>query len=98
MKFYYVAFLLMTSFLEQVENLWSGKHIATKHDKNHDILLCQIDGFFVEVYYPKENDTLRKFEPVANRNQLLFYRNQIDINRLLKIMHNPSWKLIYCRL
>lgn len=83
MKFYYVAFLLMTSFLEQVENVWSGKHIATKHDKNHDILLYQIDGFFVEVYYHREYNVIRKFEPVANKNQLLFYGDQIDYNNLL---------------
>ena len=72
MKFYYVAFLLMTSFLEQVENVWSGKHIATKHDKNHDILLYQIDGFFVEVYYHREYNSIREFESAANKNQLLF--------------------------
>ena len=83
MKFYYVVFLLMTSFLEQVENVWSGKHIATKHDKNHDILLYQIDGFFVEVYYHREYNVIRKFEPVANKNQLLFYGDQIDYNNLL---------------
>jgi len=55
----------MTSFLEQVENVWSGKYIATKHDKIHDILLYQIDAFFVEVYYHREKNKIRKFEPVA---------------------------------
>jgi hypothetical protein len=44
MKFYYAAFLLMTSFLEQVENVWSGKHLATRHDKEFDILLYKVDG------------------------------------------------------
>jgi len=34
----------MTSFLEQVENVWSGKHLATRHDKEFDILLYKVDG------------------------------------------------------
>ena len=61
--------------LEQIEAVWSGKHLATRHDKDYDILLYQIDGFFVEVYYHRENNSIRKFEPVANKNQLLFYGN-----------------------
>jgi len=73
MKFYYVAFLLMTSFLEQVENVWGGKHLATRHNEIHDILLYKIDGFFVEVYYHRENNTIRKFKPIANKNQGDFF-------------------------
>ena len=69
--------------MEQIEAVWSGKHLATRHDKYHDILLYQIEGFFVEVYYHRENNSIRKFEPVANKNQLLFYGDQIDIDSVM---------------
>jgi len=61
--------------MEQIEAVWSGNNIATRKDELHDILLYKIDGFFDEVYYHKENNSIRKFEPVTNKNQLLFYGN-----------------------
>ena len=61
---------------EQAEIVWSGKHIGSRHDEKHDILLYQIDGFFVEVFYRREYYVIRKFEPVTNKNQLSI--NEID--------------------
>ena len=69
--------------MEQIEAVWSGKHLATRHDEIHDILLYQIDGFFVEVYYNNEYNKIRKFEPIADKKQLLFYGDQIDIDRVM---------------
>ena len=69
--------------MEQIEAVWSGKMIAQRVDDVFDILLYQIDGFFVEVYYHRENNSIRKFEPIANKKQLLFYGDQIDIERIM---------------
>jgi len=41
--------------------------IAQRADDVFDILLYQIDGFFVEVYHHRENNSIRKFEPIWTR-------------------------------
>ncbi|HMK18315.1 MAG TPA: hypothetical protein VK492_08950 [Chitinophagaceae bacterium] len=69
--------------MEQIEAVWSGKMIAQRANEVFDILLYQIDGFFVEVYYHRENNYLRKFESITNKNQLLVYGNQLDSLNLL---------------
>ena len=73
----------MLDEMEQIEAVWGGTHIGNRKDKIHDILLYKIDGFFVEVYYHREYNSIRKFEPIANKNQLLFYGDQIDIDKVM---------------
>ena len=69
--------------MEQAEAIWSGKQVAMRSDDVHDILLYQIEGIFVEVYYHREYNVIRKFEPIANKDQLLFYGDQIDISKVM---------------
>lgn len=69
--------------MEQAEAIWSGKQVAMRADDVHDILLYQIDGFYVEVYYHREYNVIRKFEPIASKDQLLFYGDQIDIEKVM---------------
>lgn len=37
--------------MEQAEAVWSGTHISDRQDETHNILLYQIDAFYVEAYY-----------------------------------------------
>jgi hypothetical protein len=37
--------------MEQQEAIWEGVLIADRQDEEHRILLYQIDGFYVEVFY-----------------------------------------------
>jgi hypothetical protein len=62
--------------MAQAEAIWSGKHVATRQDEEHEVLLYKIDGFFVEVFYHGAYNAIRKFVPIANKDQLLFYGNQ----------------------
>jgi hypothetical protein len=44
---------------EQAETLWDkGVQLGERFDEEHHILLYQIDGFYVEVFYhPRHNTT-----------------------------------------
>ena len=70
--------------MEQAEAVWSGVHIADQEDQEHSILLYQIDSFYVEVYYHKELNVIRRFKPFSSTEQLQPYLNQIDIVGKLK--------------
>lgn len=56
--------------MEQAEIVWEGKHIADREDAEHSILLYEYKDLFVEVYYHKEHNDIRKFN-AFNRKELL---------------------------
>lgn len=68
--------------MEQAEAVWSGTHIGTRPDANFDILLYQVDGFYVEVYYEREHNTITRLRSFSSVNQLEPYLGQIDIKGL----------------
>ncbi len=77
---------LQADEMEQAEAVWDGVHIATRDDGEHSILLYQInstESFYVEVYYHKEHNVLRKFRPFKTTDLLELYADQIDIVKLL---------------
>lgn len=58
---------------EQAEKVWEGKVISTRQDGIHDILLYRIGELFVEAYYHKEYNILRKFIAYNEHELLDFY-------------------------
>jgi len=70
--------------MEQAEAVWSGTHIGSRQDEIHNILLYQIDSFYVEAYYNREHNELVRFRSFASPDQLLPYLGQINIDELLK--------------
>ena len=69
---------------EQAEAVWSSVQIGDRRDDVYSFLLYQIDSFYVEVYYHREYNLIRKFRGFSNPDQLLPYLNQINIDELLK--------------
>lgn len=61
--------------MEQSEAIWSGKLAGTREDSEYRILLYKIDGFYVEVYYHKEHNVIKKFRPFTDKNELCAYVN-----------------------
>lgn len=48
--------------MEQAEALWNkGVHISKREDDVHRFILYQIDAFYVDVWYHKEYNVIRKF-------------------------------------
>ena len=71
---------------QQGNVIWSGTRVATRHDDEHEIVLFQIDGLFVEVFFNRTMDVIRKIEAIGNLNQLLIYLKPYEAkhNRIVK--------------
>ena len=71
---------------EQAKAVWAGARVAKRHDKEDEIVLFQIDGFFVEVFFNSTYDVIRKIEAIENIDQLLLYLhpNKAKHNRIVK--------------
>ena len=65
--------------MEQQEAIWDGVHIADRDEGEHKILLYQIDAFYVEVFYHKEYNVIRKYLPFNSIDKLAPYLEQIEI-------------------
>lgn len=65
----------MLDEMEQQEAIWEGKPMGTREDNEHKILLYKIDSFYVEVYYHKEYNVIRKFHPFDDSRLLAPYYN-----------------------
>ena len=68
--------------MEQAEAVWSGVHLGERQDEEHSILLYQIDSFYVEVYYHREYNVIRRIRSFSSLDQLAPYLSQIDISEL----------------
>ena len=58
---------------QQAIAIWSGTRVATRHDEEHEIVLYQVDGLFVEVFFNMTYDVIIKIEAIGNLNHLLIY-------------------------
>jgi hypothetical protein len=71
--------------MEQAEALWDkGVHIAERNDEEHNILLYQIDNFYVEVYYHREYNIISRLRAFSSTEQLHLYIGEINIDKLTK--------------
>ena len=61
--------------MEQAEAVWSGVQINQRDDGTHTILLYKVYDFFVEIYYHKQYNVIRKFEALME-NQLMLYTDR----------------------
>ncbi len=66
--------------MEQAEAVWDGAFVADREDYVHKILLYQIDSFYVEVFYHKEYNVIRRFRSFSSTEQLKPYLEKIKLN------------------
>ena len=66
--------------MEQAEAVWDGDFIADREDAEYKILLYQIDSFYVEIYYHKEYNVIRRFRSFSSTDQLQPYFEKINLN------------------
>jgi hypothetical protein len=75
---------------KQAGATWDGVHIANRFDGVYKMSLYQINGnesFYVEVYYHKEDNVIRKFRLFKSMELLDLYANDIDV---IKLLTGPS--------
>lgn len=58
---------------EQAETVWEGKHVADWQDDEHNILLYKINDLFVEAYYHRDLNVLRKLRAYTEHELLDIY-------------------------
>lgn len=56
---------------EQAEAIWDGNHLGQRHDEDHNILLYFIKGIYVEVFYHREHNIIRKLVAYSSTDELL---------------------------
>lgn len=70
---------------EQAEILWSkGVFSGDRQDDEHNILLYQLHGFYVEVFFHRNQNEIKQLRPFSSTEQLLPYLVQIEIGTLMK--------------
>ena len=70
---------------DQAQTVWNyGEHIATKYINLYAVLLWQLDGFYVEMFYNRLDDKIEKIRSFISTKKLAPYLDQIDITSVLK--------------
>ena len=66
--------------IQQAEMLWeNGVHIGEREEGEHTIVLYQIDGFYVEVFYHRGLNEIKRFRSFSSVDQLMPYTDKISI-------------------
>jgi hypothetical protein len=65
----------------RAETLWDrGVHIGERREEQHLMLLYQINGFYVEVFYDPVTNAISRLRPFSSVDQLQPYLAQIDLS------------------
>lgn len=64
----------------QLELLWAyGVLIGERNDRSYKIILYQLDGFYVEVFYTIKYDVLKRYRSFNSTDQLEPYFKKLHI-------------------
>jgi len=70
----------IVSFEEQKATLLhQGVYLAYRHSSEHTVLLFQLEGFYVELYYHKKNEASLQIQTFTMVDALEPYLLQIEI-------------------
>ena len=77
---------------EQVELLWyNGEQIGRRKEDDYLILLYQVEGFYVEVFYHRKERAIKKYMSFdCTDSRLNTYLEKIDISPIHKYTRKPS--------
>ena len=77
---------------EQVELLWyNGEQIGRRKENDYLILLYQVEGFYVEVFYHRKERVIKRYMSFdCSDRRLEPYLEKIDISPIYKQIRKPS--------
>jgi len=77
---------------EQVELLWyNGEQIGRRKENDYLILLYQVEGFYVEVFYHRKERVIKRYMSFdCSDRRLEPYLEKIDITPIYKQIRKPS--------
>ena len=83
---HFFDFVLLTED-EQLEMLWyNGEQIGRRKDREFLVLLYQVEGFYVEVYYNTKYKEIEKYLSFECTDKLEPYISHIDLSPVYKYM------------
>src|SRR5436305_15234807 len=75
---------------EQIEILWyNGEQIGRRKEEDYLILLFQVEGFYVEVFYHNKERVIKKYVSFECLDRLEPYLENIDISSVYKFIKRP---------
>jgi len=69
--------------VQRAEAVRSGVAIADRQTENYNIVLFQIEGFYMEVFCDRQSHDIERLEVFSSVEQLKLYLEEIDIDELL---------------
>ena len=67
---------------EQAETIWDGVQVADRFEDEYDVILYQIGKLYVEVYYHREHNFIRKLNAFTKPDLLDIYLEKLNLDEL----------------
>lgn len=58
---------------QQAEAVWQGEFRTIREEEERTVMLYQVHGFYVEVYYCKRTNNITRFNPFQSKSRLQLY-------------------------
>ena len=65
---------------EKAEVVWDGALVGDRTDDVYNILLYQVNSFYVEVYYQKKRNVIKRIRSFSSTDQLQPYLEKMDVD------------------
>src|SRR6476620_789908 len=76
---------------DQLETLWyNGEQIGRRKDGEFLILLYQVEGFYVEVFYHTKKKLITKYVSFEDTDRLDPYISQMDLSLVYRYMRKGA--------
>ena len=76
----------MLDEMEQIETVWNSVLLAKMSNDQYEFELYQIDGFYVELRYLKDEKGLNQMKTFNGPNLLQPYFHLINVKKLIDIL------------
>lgn len=72
---------------QRLRLLTEGTFLDERSTVRHDVMLYELDGFYIEAYFVKNTNKAAFFKTFTDTNLLEPYLEQMDIQDLLQTFH-----------
>jgi len=75
---------------EQIEVLWyNGEQIGRRKEDEYLVLLYQVEGFYVEVFYHTKFKVVKRYSSFESLDRLQPYIEHIDLSAVYRLFRKP---------
>lgn len=70
----------------KANSVWDGIHLENRFDGEFDVMLYDLGGFYVEVYYNSEINQIVRLRPFSKVSNVEPYLKTISINEVQSLL------------